>query len=141
MFYFAYGSNLLKSGMRERCPAANSAGRAVLPGHRFVFRSWADVETAAGGHVAGGLWRITPACLLALDAYEEVESGLYRRWLLDVETEGGEIAAAFVYRMCATTYDPPDADYLAVVLGGCRDFGLENAPVFAAVESARARGS
>lgn len=138
MLYFAYGSNLLKSGMASRCPAAAPLGCALLHDHRLVFRTWADVEPAAGSVVKGGLWRITPHCLPALDAYEEVEAGLYRRTVLAVEAETAGLVEAMLYRMPATSsYAPPDPESLSAILLGCRDFGLEDAPVLAAAVAAR----
>ena len=133
MLYFAYGSNLHRAGMLSRCPAAVALGRAALPGHALVFRSWADVEPRPGVSVAGGLWRVTPACLAALDDYEDVEAGLYRRVLLPVRREGAaETVEALVYRMTATHRAPPEPGYLALISEGCRDFGLDAAPVFLA---------
>ena len=90
MLYFAYGSNLHRADMLARCPAALPLGRARLPDHALVFRSWADVAPAPGRAVVGGLWRITPACAAALDAYEDVAGGLYRRWILPVLPEDGD---------------------------------------------------
>ena len=133
MLYFAYGSNLHRAGMLLRCPAAVPLGRAVLPGHALVFRGGADVEPNPSAAVAGGLWRITPACLAALDDYEDVASGLYRRLSLPVRPEGAaEVAEALVYRMTAAHRAPPEPGYLALIRAGCRDFGIDEAPVLAA---------
>lgn len=130
MLYFAYGSNLNHAGMLGRCPAAVPLGRALLPGHALAFRLWADVEPRAGSAVAGGLWRITPACLTALDDYEDVAFGLYSRLSLPVCPEGAaEPVEALVYRMTATHGAPPEPGYLAVILAGCRDFGIDEGPV------------
>ena len=62
MLYFAYGSNLSRSGMRQRAPGARAIGVAVLEGHRFVIGrdGWASVEPARGQCVYGVLWKITP---------------------------------------------------------------------------------
>ncbi len=137
MLYFAYGSNLHRAGMLSRCPAAVPLGRAALPGHALVFRSWADVEPRPGVSVAGGLWRVTPACLAALDDYEDVEAGLYRRVILPVRPEGAaEDAAAVLYRMAATHTASPEPGYLATIREGCRDFGLDEGPVLRAAGAA-----
>jgi gamma-glutamylcyclotransferase (GGCT)/AIG2-like uncharacterized protein YtfP len=137
MLYFAYGSNLHRAGMLLRCPAALPLGRAVLLGHALLFRSWADVEPRPGAAVAGGLWRVTPDCLAALDDYEDVASDLYRRVTLPVRLEGAaEDVEALVYRMTATHTAPPEPGYLAVIRDGCRDFGLDDAPVLAAARAA-----
>ncbi len=142
MLYFAYGSNLWKAGMRARCPAAKALGRAVLPDHRLVFRAWADVEPCAGTQVTGGLWRITPSCEAALDLYEDLAEGLYRRVLAKVWREGAaEPAEALVYRMTATTREPPSPAYLATVLQGCRDFGLDDRAILSAAAEVGTAGS
>ena len=133
MLYFAYGSNLQRAGMLSRCPAAAPLGRAVLADHEIVFRLWADVAPRPGARVAGGLWRVTPACEAALDDYEDVGVGLYRRVMLPVWPEGAsEPVEALVYRMDATHMARPEPGYLATILAGCRDFGLDDAAVRAA---------
>lgn len=133
MLYFAYGSNLHRAGMLSRCPAAVPLGRALLPDHALVFRLWADVVPRPGSVVAGGLWHITADCEAALDTYEDVESGLYRRLMVPVRPEGGAgPVEALLYRMLARHEAPPEPDYLAVIREGCRDFGLDDAPVLAA---------
>lgn len=137
MLYFAYGSNLQRAGMGSRCPAAVPLGRAALFGHALLFRSWADVEPRPGHSVAGALWRITPACLAALDDYEDVDAGLYRRVTLPVRPEGApEDVEALVYRMAASHAAAPEPGYLAIVREGCRDFGIDDAPVLRAAGSA-----
>lgn len=136
MLYFAYGSNLQRAGMLSRCPAALPLGRAVLADHGLVFRRWADVVPLAGAGVAGGLWRVTPACEAALDDYEDVAAGLYRRVLLPVWPEGAAgPVEALVYRMTATHMARPEPAYLATILAGCRDFGFDDAAVRAAAAS------
>ena len=82
-----------------------------------MFRLWADVEPRPGsGGVAGGLWRITPACLAALDDDEDGGSGLYRRVLLRVRPEAAaEPVQALAYRITATRTAPPEPDDLAVI--------------------------
>ena len=137
MYYFAYGSNLLKSDMLGRCPAAVPFGPAVLPDHRLVFRHWADVEPAAGFQTEGGLWRITPECVAALDLYEDVAEGLYRRAWLTVKAGTLEPVEALVYRMASGGHAPPAPDYLELILRGYDDFGLDRVPLMALVDGSR----
>lgn len=74
--YFAYGSNLNLEQMERRCPAAKPIGPAVLHGYELRFRGnyggsgVATIAPKQGGHVAGLLWELTPACEQALDRYE-----------------------------------------------------------------------
>ena len=64
-------------------------GIAKLPGHRFVITAdgYASVEPARRD-VHGVLWRITPRDRVLLDAWENVEAGLYRAATLPVTCAG-----------------------------------------------------
>ncbi len=123
MLYFAYGSNLNVRQMALRCPDAEKVGPADLRDHRLVFKGVADVIPARGVTVRGGLWKITPECEVALDRYEGVKSGLYRRVWVDVQTRQGT-SKALCYRMNRGEYAPPMEYYLDTIIQGFRDFGL-----------------
>ncbi|HEX2167737.1 MAG TPA: gamma-glutamylcyclotransferase family protein [Longimicrobiales bacterium] len=47
--------------------------------------------------VRGEVWRCPADLLLALDEYEGVGSGLFRRIAVEIETDGGEIVPCWVY--------------------------------------------
>jgi hypothetical protein len=97
MIYFAYGANMERAAMQRRCGAATPLGPAVLRGWRYVIaQGYGSVAPAAGMCVFGVLWRLTPRDLAALNAFESLGSGLYRRAMLTVET-GGQRARALVY--------------------------------------------
>ena len=80
MQYFAYGSNMSRTLMSAHCPNAQALGCAVLDGWRFLVTTsgYASIMLAPGRQVHGVLWRLTPRDLAALNAYESVDSGLYR---------------------------------------------------------------
>ncbi len=126
MHYFAYGSNLSVAAMKARCPAAVPISKATLPDHRLVFRIWADVEPCLGQSVPGVLWTITSACESALDLYEDIAGGLYRRLTVSVKRDGvtGPVLA-LIYRMNRTGYEPPDRDSLSLIEAGYADFGMD----------------
>lgn len=90
--YFAYGSNLSLEGMATRCPDSVPVGRATLDGWTLTFRGVADIERREGARTKGALWRISDRDLGRLDAYEGYP-GLYRRELLPVRYEEGEVVA------------------------------------------------
>jgi gamma-glutamylcyclotransferase (GGCT)/AIG2-like uncharacterized protein YtfP len=96
--YFAYGSNMDRGAMAERCPDAVALGAARLEHHRFfVARAgYASVEPRRGAAVHGALWRVSARDLVALDAYENVAGGLYRRAILPVR-HGNARRRAIVY--------------------------------------------
>jgi gamma-glutamylcyclotransferase (GGCT)/AIG2-like uncharacterized protein YtfP len=125
MLHFAYGSNMHVGLMRARCPDARVVGRAVLRGHRFVVTrdGYASVTAAPGGIVHGLLWRISPRDLAALDAYENIEAGLFRRVLLSVQTHGRS-AKALVYIGRSGGPGRARAGYMELVAMAAREAGL-----------------
>jgi len=95
--YFAYGANMERAAMAKRCPAAQPRGPALLRGWRYVIvDGYGSVAPAAGMNVFGVLWRLTPRDLAALNTFESLDNGLYRRAMLTVET-GGQRVRALVY--------------------------------------------
>jgi gamma-glutamylcyclotransferase (GGCT)/AIG2-like uncharacterized protein YtfP len=95
--YFAYGANMERAAMRARCPGAAALGPARLSGWRYVIASgYGSVAQAPGAGVFGVLWRLSPRDLAALNVFESLDSGLYRRAALTVEQDGRR-ARALVY--------------------------------------------
>jgi gamma-glutamylcyclotransferase (GGCT)/AIG2-like uncharacterized protein YtfP len=74
MLHFGYGSNSC------RCPGARFDRCAHLPGYRFIVMrpGYASVVPAPGSSVHGVLWRVTPRDMAALNAYENLDCGLYQ---------------------------------------------------------------
>jgi gamma-glutamylcyclotransferase (GGCT)/AIG2-like uncharacterized protein YtfP len=120
--YFAYGSNMSRAAMRRRCPGARAIGPAVLDGHRFVIigDGYASVLPSPGGSVHGLLWRLDPRALAALNAYESLDSGLYRTATLPVRT-GGQRVAALVYVARSRTPGRPRPGYIEDVIAAARE--------------------
>jgi gamma-glutamylcyclotransferase (GGCT)/AIG2-like uncharacterized protein YtfP len=95
--YFAYGANMERAAMRRRCPGATALGAARLAGWRYVIvAGYGSVARAAGGSVFGVLWRLTPRDLAALNIFESLDSGLYRRVMLTVQA-GAKRQRVLVY--------------------------------------------
>ena len=96
--YFAYGSNMQRAAMQTRCPGARAIGPAKLDSHRFFIGvdGWGSVRLSPGDTVHGILWRLTPRDLAALNLFENLDSGLYRRAMFTVEA-GGKRARALIY--------------------------------------------
>ena len=95
--YFAYGANMERGAMRRRCPGAVALGAALLRGWRYgIVDGYGSVAPASGSCVFGVLWRLTPRDLAALNAFESLDSGLYRRVTLSVEL-GQQRVRALVY--------------------------------------------
>lgn len=116
MKYFAYGSNMNASHMRERCPGIKRIGKSRLDGFRLVFNYHADIIPEVGCSVHGGLWQITEDHEVALDSYEGYPS------YYDKHYEGD----LMFYRMidASTDREPPARWYLQMVIQGYSEFGL-----------------
>jgi len=100
--YFAYGANMERAGMARRCPAATPLGPASLRGWRFVIaQGYGSVASTPGARVCGVLWRLTPRDLAALNIFESLDSGLYRRAMLTVGIGSRRVRAlVYVGRQC-----------------------------------------
>lgn len=129
MYYFAYGSNLSKKQMSERCPDSKPMFIATLPNYRMVFAGWsrkwrggvASLKTFRGAKVPGAIYEVTEECLRRLDKYE---AG-YNRVKVTVFDEDGEPVEAITYIKAGQIEETsPSKDYLAVIQQGYRDWSL-----------------
>ena len=120
--YFAYGSNMSRAPMRARCRSAREVGTATLAGHRLIITSdgYASVVPEPGGIVHGLLWRLTPRDIAALNAYESLDTGLYRVVTLPVRS-GARLIPALVYVARSRTPGLPRPGYLEAVVAAARE--------------------
>lgn len=137
--YFAYGANLNRAHMGERCPTAEPIGPAVLPEYRLVFRRVADLEPIRGEFAVGVLWQIRHTDEVALDRYEGYPI-VYGKATRTVYMPDDQTAEAMLYLMNRGGHAPPAADYLQGIRQGYRDFELPEALLDAAVARARRPG-
>ncbi|HYC15272.1 MAG TPA: gamma-glutamylcyclotransferase family protein [Stellaceae bacterium] len=120
--YFAYGANIIRSEMAERCPAARELGVVTLPGWRFAIGAagYGTILRDPKAAVVGVLWSLTPGCEATLDEFEAVAGrDLYRKDVLEV---GGEPAMVYV------ASDPrpgrPQAGYLESIVKAAEELGF-----------------
>ncbi|MEM9428633.1 MAG: gamma-glutamylcyclotransferase family protein [Pseudomonadota bacterium] len=130
MLYFAYGSNMLTSRLRARCPGATPVGRGAVRGHRVELTkrgrdgSGKATLVAGTGHVEGVLFRIPDGEWHALDEAEGLGRG-YDHCRLQVEQTRGEGQAALSYIASAPVAGLPVFDwYLALMRAGAAEHGL-----------------
>ncbi len=140
--HFAYGSNMSRDLMQRRCPGAQALGPARLESWRFVITvdGYASVIPCPGSTVHGVLWRVTPRDRAALDAYESLGSGLYRRRLLPVACRGRRVSA-LVYVGRSAAAGRPKPGYAAIVVGAARDWALPDAYVMSLARLSSPHGS
>jgi len=129
--YFAYGSNLSKKQMSKRCPDTVTLRPFELLGWKLVFRRTADIVPAFGQTALGALYSITPKDELALDRYEGVSRGKYRRESIRISTNNH----ALTYVMAGSRpEEAPSTEYYGLIEQGFADWkwpisGLELARV------------
>jgi gamma-glutamylcyclotransferase (GGCT)/AIG2-like uncharacterized protein YtfP len=114
--------------MFERCPDATAVRSHELLGWKLVFRRTADIVPTAGHTVLGGLYRITLTDELALDRYEGVHRGRYRRKHF---LAGGQWAFTYVMNS-SQAEDAPSSEYFALVERGYTDWNLPTDALIAA---------
>ena len=119
--YFAYGSNMSVSQMARRCPGAIVGAVATLSGWRFKInrRGVATLVRDAKCEVTGLVWHLTEACELALDRYEGVRGGHYRKATLQVAG-----APTLVYLAAEERPGPPRPEYLEGLLAAAEALGI-----------------
>lgn len=127
MHYFAYGSNMLLSQMKHRCPDSTVVCRGVLGGwqlyinERGVASVWRDPES----EVHGVIYDCSPQDVANLDRHEGVWAGRYGRFYMDVRS-----ATTKHNRRCVTYIDPsamlgaPRKGYLEKVIAGAMEHHL-----------------
>jgi len=111
--------------MRERCPGATLEGIAVLPDHRLMITAdgFATIVPDRGRRVMGALWNLTDSDERALDHYEDIASGFYRRDFTLVEAQGGPVSV-LVYVASSDRPGKPRPGYLELILSAARALGL-----------------
>ena len=120
--YFAYGSNMDVAAMALRCPRSRALGPARLVRHVFFIMEggYASVRREARGEVYGVLWDLALSDMGALDAYEDVRSGLYRKLMQPVLRGQGACARALVDGGGCVTPAAPLPGYMESVLAAAR---------------------
>jgi gamma-glutamylcyclotransferase (GGCT)/AIG2-like uncharacterized protein YtfP len=125
VLHFAYGSNMDAVRLERRCPTARFAGRAMLPGYRFMImrEGYATVVAEPGACVHGVLWRLAARDLAALNAYERLDSGLYRAVIRTIVANRRR-HAALVYVGGNGVRGRPRSGYMEDVMAAARAAAL-----------------
>ncbi|MGH6818457.1 MAG: gamma-glutamylcyclotransferase family protein [Methylovirgula sp.] len=129
--YFAYGSNMDRQAMRLRCPGSRPLGLARLARHKFFIMGsgYASVKCDARADVHGVLYDLALSDVSALDRYEDIGRGLYRKVAQPVLRAVGAPMRALVYIGGSDVEGTPAAAYLNAILAAARDWSLPAAYV------------
>jgi len=132
MYYFAYGTNLNKKQMLERCPDSKPMFIATLPNYKLIFAGWSrqwrggviSIKPFRGERVPGGIYEISDRDLRRLDKHEGYP-GNYNRLNITVFDEDGEPIEAVTYIKSQQSEETaPSREYLSVIQQGYRDWGI-----------------
>ena len=128
--HFAYGSNMHAGLMAQRCRTAKAIGVGRLPGWRFVVTAdgYASIVPARAAMVHGVLWRLEARDLAALNAYEDIDKGLYRSETLWVIWRGRRVRS-LVYIAREAPQGRPKPGYQELIVEAARDWRLPDAYV------------
>jgi gamma-glutamylcyclotransferase (GGCT)/AIG2-like uncharacterized protein YtfP len=134
--YFAYGSNMSSTQLKERCPSVRFVCAAELREFRLGFTRFsarrnggvADIVAAAGETVWGAVFELDPADVHELDRFEgaRMSPPAYRRRDVKVWTLDGIELDAVTYEVVAkTTVDlSPSGEYHGLIVQGAEHWGL-----------------
>lgn len=124
--YFAYGANMDPVHMAEHCPGARRIGLAVLPDHEFRIarEGYGNAAPAPGQEMPGVLWDLTPGDEAALDGFEGVPQGLYRKERATVRASDGGVVPAMLYRPTDAAPGVPRPGYLERIIEVAGELGF-----------------
>ena len=132
MYYFAYGSNLSKKQMKERCPDSRLMLTVTLHNYKLVFVGWsrqwrggvATIKPFRGEKVLGAIYEVSEGDLRRLDKYEGCPD-IYTRVNVTVTNEFGErIEAVTHVKVRQLEETQPSREYLSAIQQGYRDWGI-----------------
>jgi hypothetical protein len=126
--YLAYGSNLSKAQMAQRCPEATPLEAITLQGYRLAFVGhslrWnggvATLVEDPKASTRAALYALTSDDERSLDGFEGVP-GFYRKVEAVFSFKG---QAAFTYICNVTSVYPPSRAYLDTIRQGYLDWGF-----------------
>jgi len=131
MLYFAYGSNMNRAQMEQRCPGSRFLKTVRLEGHRFVYDGFSVARDGSVGNIVpsehdvvrGALYEITERDKRALDAAEDYPRS-YDRKIVEVKDDAGVTFSAWTYFRTGRPLGKPHPDFEKIVLKGAADCKL-----------------
>jgi len=134
MLYFAYGSNMLGSRMKSRCPSANVKFIARLSKYRLTFNKLGSDNTGkatieyTGSNkdaVQGVVYDISAEDFEKLDMFEGVSGKHYERKSIRVRHRiGGRVRVQVYIASLVQEGLKPSKEYLGFLTKGARYFNI-----------------
>lgn len=132
MYYFAYGSNLDRKQMAERCSGSKPKFSVVLPNYKLIFTGWsrkwkggtASIKPFKGEKVMGVVYEVSESDLRKLDIYEDYPA-TYDHLNVIVWTDDGDSMEAVTYiKKEQSPETKPSSEYLATIRQGYREWDI-----------------
>lgn len=132
--YVAYGSNLNKEQMKDRCPGAEFVGTGSIENYELQFKgslhgAHATIAPKEGSSVPVGMWTIKKRDESRLDMYEGYNLKgycYYNKEQIPVKMDDGSTLTGMVYIMDPRMdFGNPSKNYHDIVRQGYEDCGLD----------------
>lgn len=123
IYYFAFGSNLDETQIKERCPESELFGVAVLKNYRLDFTIYskkrlcgcADIIKDEGNEVWGLIFVLSEKDLQQLDIFEGTPN-YYRRIKVDVIDGAGKSIEVYTYEVAnKLPFQAPSSQYFDII--------------------------
>ena len=133
MYYFAYGSNLIKKQMKERCPDSNPVSIVTLHNYKLVFVGWsrqwrggvASLRVFRGERVIGAIYEISEKDLSKLDKFEGYPD-TYTRVNVRVTNDFGDQIEAVTYIKAGQPEETEASkEYCLAIQQGYKDWEID----------------
>ncbi|WP_342361972.1 gamma-glutamylcyclotransferase family protein [Terrarubrum flagellatum] len=138
--YFAYGANMDVDAMARRCPASKALGVARLARHRLFITAdgYASVQRSLRDAVIGIAWDLALADVRALDRFEGLDRGLYRKIFAPVILTRGRSARAMIYIGSSSAQGAPLPGYVEAIIAAAESWKLPP-PYLASIAALRSQ--
>ena len=133
MYYFAYGTNLSKKQMKERCPDSKPVSIVTLHNYKLVFVGWsrqwrggvASIRSFREEKILGAIYEVSERDLRRLDKYEGYPEAYTRINVKVTSGFGDQIEAVTYIKAGQSEETQPSREYLSAIQQGYRDWGID----------------
>ncbi len=137
MYYFAYGSNMSQSQMKNRCPDSKLFGKGFLKNYKLDFLEFsprwnggcADVIPEDNSEVWGLIYEVSKNDIILLDGFEGHPNFYIRKtlpiYLENTEAEKSTTIEAEVYILVnKKPFIVPSEEYLGIIKSAAKQFNF-----------------
>jgi gamma-glutamylcyclotransferase (GGCT)/AIG2-like uncharacterized protein YtfP len=126
-YYFAYGSNLNKKQMMQRCPQCEIVGTTKLDGYRLAYFKYLTILPDKDESIPIAIYKITDEDEKRLDKFEGIDSGVYNKKMINIEFNDKKIKClTYVMSELSMKYSkPPSIQYMQACEQGYEDFDFK----------------